>query len=457
MRTAKVPHPMLSRRPIVTCLPLVMLIAGCSLDRILEVELPGVVTEEALDDPKLAVVITNSAIGGFECAWNQYTALASYHSDEWIPSSTTGHFVASEWGRRGTSASSISTSYTCTTFGGIFIPLQTARAQGDDVYRRLGTLTVANRAKLQAIARAYGGYALVGLAESYCSMALDGGPRLTPLQVMAEAESRFGEALTIVQQAGDTIGVQGMARVGRARARLYRGDFAGAIADAQAVAAGYLRAASRGDEEPRRRNYSYEYLTGETGGPLMYGSVAETFRGLTVNALGAHTRNAADTPDPRLVIATTGRNGQDSRTPHFFHQKYPARSTPVPIASYKEAQLIIAEAAARSGDLTTARAAINGRHAAAGLPPWDLAGAATQAEIIRHVLDERARELFNEGGWRLSDMLRFRATPYQIPFRGEPGSIHPNGVDQTGLAYGTTTCIPLPAAEEQGNPNLSGS
>ena len=65
-------------------------------------------------------------------------------------------------------------------------------------------------------------------------------------------------------------------------------------------------------------------------------------------------------------------------------------------------------------------------------------------------------ELFVEGAWRLNDMLRFRDSPFEIPFKGEPGSIHPNGFDQTGQVYGSTTCLPLPDAERFGNPNVSG-
>jgi len=59
-----------------------------------------------------------------------------------------------------------------------------------------------------------------------------------------------------------------------------------------------------------------------------------------------------------------------------------------------------------------------------------------------------------EGGHRLNDMLRYRGTPFNIPFKGEPGSVHPNGVDQTGDVYGETTCFPLPTVEQDGNPNV---
>jgi hypothetical protein len=70
------------------------------------------------------------------------------------------------------------------------------------------------------------------------------------------------------------------------------------------------------------------------------------------------------------------------------------------------------------------------------------------------IIEERRRELFVEGGHRMNDMLRFEGTPREIPWLGEPGSIHPDGVDSVGGAYGDVTCFPLPTVERIGNPNI---
>jgi hypothetical protein len=156
----------------------------------------------------------------------------------------------------------------------------------------------------------------------------------------------------------------------------------------------------------------------------------------------------------------TGRLGFDFVTPHYTIDKYVSQASPLPLATYKEAQLYIAEAEAQQNNVPAARAIIDARHAIAldssgvGLPPWTAGAAATQAEVIRHILDERARELFAEGGHRLNDMLRYRGTLFNIPFKGEPGSVHPDGVDQTRDVYGNTTCFPLPTVEREGNPNI---
>jgi hypothetical protein len=124
----------------------------------------------------------------------------------------------------------------------------------------------------------------------------------------------------------------------------------------------------------------------------------------------------------------------------------------VPIASYREARLFLAEAHIRSGEVGDGVAIINARRVELGLP--EVTYDPDQDEAIELLLEERRRELFLEGGHRLNDMLRFRGTPYEIPFLGEPGSIHPDGVDQSGFEYGTATCLPLPDVERSGNPNI---
>jgi hypothetical protein len=124
------------------------------------------------------------------------------------------------------------------------------------------------------------------------------------------------------------------------------------------------------------------------------------------------------------------------------------------IASYKEARLFIAEASAQMDDLATARQLINQMHTEAGIPAYDPAATDNQTAIIAQVIEERRPELFTDGGHRLNDHLRFRGTAWAIPFKGEPGSIFPNGVAATGLPYGNTTCFPLPTVEIIGNPNI---
>jgi hypothetical protein len=431
------------RRALFT-LPAILVLAACSVDGLLDVDVPGRVPEDALDDPALAQTLVNSVIGDFECAWTNYTAAASVHSDEFLAAS--GNLLNKQWASRQITSSNANLATGGCGGYGSFTPLHTARFQAEDVFARLAGFeadAVPNRTQFQATVRAYGAYALLALGEGYCEMTIDGGAIMQPEGVLALAEERFDEAIDLATQA-NLADILNLARVGRARVRLDLEDFAGARADAELVPSGYLKNASRDASSDRRWNIHHDLVNGQTGS--RHASVADNYRDVTFKGV----------TDPRVNVATRGDLSFDFVTIHYFHDKTAGRETAVPIASYKEAQLIVAEAAARSGDLATARTILNARHAAANLPLYEVADIPAQDDVIRAVIEERRRELFVEGAWRLNDMLRFRDTPFEIPFKGEPGSIHPDGIDQTGQVYGSMTCLPLPDAERFGNPNVSG-
>jgi hypothetical protein len=432
-------------RRALAALPVILTVSACAVDDLLEVDVPGRVPEEALNDPALAQTLVNSVIADLECAWTNYTGGAAVHSDEFLAAS--GNLLNKQWASRQITASNANFATGGCGGYGSFTPLHTARFQAEDVFERLATFddaAVPNRTRLQATARAYGAYALLALGEGYCEMTIDGGPLMQPDEVLALAELRFTEALDLATQA-NVPDILNMALVGRARTRLDLEDFAGASADAALVPDGFLKDATRDGSSNRRWNIHHELVNSQTG--LKHASVADNYREVTFKGVA----------DPRVQVSTNGELSFDFVTIHYFHDKTAGRETPVPIASYEEAQLIIAEAAARTGDLAAARAILNELHAAAGLPPYETSDIPAQDDVIRAVIEERRRELFVEGAWRLNDMLRFRGTPFEIPFKGEPGSIHPDGVDQTGQVYGTTTCWPLPDAERFGNPNTSGT
>ena len=56
------------------------------------------------------------------------------------------------------------------------------------------------------------------------------------------------------------------------------------------------------------------------------------------------------TPDPRLNVTDSGLRGHDDQTRFWNQNKYSSAAAPIPMASWFEAQLIIAEASALSGD-----------------------------------------------------------------------------------------------------------
>ncbi len=442
------------RTAIGLLVPGILLAAACDLGEILEVDIPGKVDANSLADPALATVLVNSVIGDAECAWSNFAAAGSHHSDEWIP--TSGNLNMREWGQRKMSLQSSSGSQlaqgSCASNYGIYTPLQTARFQNEDVFTKLAEFDgaeVPDKAQMQGTVRLYGGWSLIALGEGFCSMALDGGPEMQPDQVFSEAVQKFTEAIS---SAGDATLVSA-SYGGRARAKLDMGDWSGAISDAQQIPEGFKFVADRAADIDTRVNQLHRRLNDTNDGVSKHGSVADHFRDLTVNDSGELTQNDG-MPDPRVPVRTIGNQAFDFSTIHYFTDKYTSRGDPAPMTSWEAAQLIIAEASAQMNDLATAVGTINGLRAKAGLPEWAAGASASQADVIAAVLAERARELFVEQAWRFNDMLQYRGTPQQISFLGEPGSIHPNGLDQTGAEYGTVTCWELPLVETNGNENI---
>ena len=417
---------------------------ACDTSGLLEVSLPGRVTEDALDNPRLARTLVVSVINDVECAWNNYVAASSHHSDEWIGTSGgTGR----RWGLRDISPTfNIYVSGDCSSNYGLFTPLHIARSQAENAYLRLQGFSqddVPQRTEFLATVRAYGGFPLVAFGETFCGTPLDGEDRVrSGPEILQVAEERFTDAIQLATQAGRA-DLLNLSLVGRARARLGLGDYSGAISDAERVPPGFRFNATRDESPARRQNAHYRYVAAGEGRPesQKHATVAFSYRNVEWKGV----------PDPRVNVRFDGGVGFDFATAHWTHDKMTRGfSTPVRMASWEEAQMFIAEAAAITGDLDRARSILNEFHLRAGIPPVTSDDIPTQSDVIRHVIEQRRREFFVEGGHRLRDHLRWRGTEFQIPFLGEPGSDFPNGEDQTGQPYEGTTCWPLPSIEEIG-------
>jgi len=325
---------------------------------------------------------------------------------------------------------------------------------------------------------AYGAYALVALGEGFCSMALDGGGELTPAAVFAIARDQFTAAITIATGTGNTA-IVNMSHVGRARMLIGLQDWAAASAEAALVPAGYSLDASRGSEQGSRYNRINWYINADASGRDFgrNASVADNYKVLTIradgtpasycDALGVSPSPACDGAagaalltgevlDNRVDVRTANFQGFDFSTIHYFTMKNSTQSTPMPVASWKEAQLYIAEAEAQLNNLDAAITVMNDLRTglAVPLPTYASPTEMTQAQVITAVLEERRRVLHDEGGHRLNDMLRYRGTAHNIPFLGEAGSLHPAGLDQNGDGYGSVTCFDLPLVETSGNQNI---
>jgi len=401
------------------------LMTTTACDRLLSVDNPANVPVDALSDPGLMATLESGALQTFQCAWDNYIPTVGVLAGEYWVSS---NFVDShpwEWrgdvqikGTGGSCAGRNATSM------GFYTPMQQARFQLDDLFKRASEFTdaqVPNRQRMMTEARAYGGYTLLILGETMCDMTVDGGPKMTSADVWKLAEDRFTEAITLATALGDN-SLKNMAIAGRARARLDLGKLSDAAADARLVPAGFVRNAeynaSSANQARENRIFNMTFTNA-------FISVAPPYQGLTVDGK----------PDPRVPVVDAKKLGQDLVTPFFQQQLFKTVNAPIPIASYAESQLILAEA---STDQAEKLAALNRVRALNNISP--LTGAVTDDVI----LEERRRQLFSQGQ-RYTDMLRKK-----LKFQ--------TGTNRKGQVYNDAlTCIPLPDVETQNNPNLKGA
>jgi hypothetical protein len=162
--------------------------------------------------------------------------------------------------------------------------------------------------------------------------------------------------------------------LGRARARLDLGKTAEAVADARLVPEGFEHFAATSAASARAYNSIYQF---NGVGALI--TVGPAYLGLTF----------AGVPDPRVPVVDAGVPGSDQATPLRLQKKYTSLDQPIRMASYTEAQLIIAEVTGG----TEAVNIINALHDAAGLPHFNSGDAAA---ITAQVIQERSREFFLE-------------------------------------------------------------
>lgn len=412
--------------------PILGLTSCNALDDLISVEAPSRVAAQDLDDPANADLLVNSAINDFRCALVHFISAGAYVGNEWGVGGDVvgGSFVwydARVFSPTGWT-SMYATGDCSQTAPNVYEPLSTARWMADDALRRLddwGDAQVPNRVELTAKAAAFSGYSLTLLGEAMCSAALDLGEEMTPDEIFAVAEERFTRAIDAAGTAGED-DILNLARVGRARARLNMGQEADAAADAALVPEGFLYEFPYSSADESTENKIYALMDRELMATVEVGYRDMEFQGV---------------PDPRVVAVDLGVQGPGTDIEIWGTTKYTSLDSPVPVATWEEAQLIQAEVAMNAGRLQEAVGFINVLHDRVGLPPF---ASSDPAEIRAQLIYERGAELFLEGQ-HMQDLERFNLTLYPAP--GTP-FYH-------GGFYSDQICFPLPDVEYLNNPNIN--
>jgi starch-binding outer membrane protein, SusD/RagB family len=406
---------------------------ACSDITSLKQENPGQLSASTIYVPANANLIVNGAIADFDCAFARYVVGSGLLMDELITAiANTDNY---DYERRTIQSNRAYGTGGC---GGtnqqpsIYTTLSVARGVADTALAKLEGWTdaqVAGRSKLIAQAAAYAGYSLILLGEGMCSAAINLGPELTPAQLFAEAKTRFDKAVTAATTANDAATLN-FALLGRARALIDLGDLPNAAIDAAKIPATFVANFAAAGTDVRRQNFVFLHTAQNS-----HSSIDPSFRAVTIGGAA----------DPRVAVTNSGRVGTAPGVQVWTANKYPTLTTVMPISRYAEAQLIVAEAKAATGDLAGAAAAINAaRNTRTGMPQYDVTGQ-TAAQVKDQIIEERRRELFLEGH-RLGDVRR-----YNVALNPAVGTAYAAG----GGTYGDQKCFLLPDVERINNPNIA--
>jgi hypothetical protein len=398
---------------------LLLSVPACS-DKFLAVTNPNVIDAATVDPTSGASVLAASAQQNFMTGVGGMLMYSAYFTGEVNVSDTFP--TRNEFGIR--TISDLNTSLTADVYNPISVAIASAKIVLD--------LTLPTPTTNIAIARAatFRGFAMLFMATDFCTGAFSGGPELTSAQMLDSAIFWFNKGADVGNANGSTDGknLANAAIVGRARAKLQKGDKGGAAADAALVPAGFNFNMTYQDDlanRARLSNWMWRF----------------TFDRTAMSVSAAFQLN-----DPRVAWKGPGQhnlNGQDAVPGGtFIQQKYPAYNSPIRLASKVEADYIAAEA----GDATAQLALIAARRAANQQPAY--AGATDAASVLKELYVQRSREFWLEGK-RLAD---YRRNPAALSDIAPTGSVY---VKPGYANVGSQTCYPLPRTERDNNPNMT--
>ncbi len=396
-----------------------VLAAACS-DSFVQVTNPDRIDAATVDPTSGATALAFSAQQNFATALGWLSMYSGWFTEEANVSDTFP--TRNEFGFR------LITDLNGSLNGDVWAPISLAAASAKTVL----DLTLPNPTSNIAYARAatFRGFAILMIGTDFCTGSLSSGPELTTAQLLDSAIVYFTKGVDIGKAAASTDGtaLANASLVGRARAKLQKGDKAGAAADAAQVPAGFtfdLRMTDDLANRTRLSNRIYQF----------------TFDRSSISVAPFYRVN-----DSRVPYVAPGQpgalNGQDAVPGGFYRQnKFNGYASPMRLASKLEADYITAEA----GDATAQLALIAARRTAAGQAAY--AGATDAASVLKELMVQKAFDFYLEGK-RLADFRRIPAAMSGITPAGgvyfKPGYAN----------VGTQTCYPLPRVERDNNPNM---
>lgn len=467
----------LPRLPLVAAL--VLPLAGCNLDSILEVTDPDVVTPEIVRDPNNLPGVRNGVIGDFAVGFSgqgnntlNFVSAVGLFTDEFYLSDTFGT-------RREVDRRAIDVQNSEMTV--VFRNLHRAR-RAAEVATELFAENSPNTAGHAEVAN-LAAYTYVFFAENYCSgvpfsrlrpdNTLEHGPQKTTQEIYSEALTRFDQTLQIANAAGTgsaAVQQQRLARIGRARVLLNLGRFSEAAAAVQGIPTSYVYLVEHSANTTRQNNGVWFLAQQRRGVGVAH---REGGNGLPFRLGSSQDRSSQD---PRVPYSRTNQRAIDFPFSHFFQQKYPTNASPTVLASGVEARLIEAEAALNRGQSAAYLTILNDLRAnastllsgfgmtPAGVALTPLADPGTPQARVNQFFQERGFWLYMTGT-RLADMRRlvrqynrnaetvFPTGEYARPLGATIATADANLTSRVQGTYGSDVDLPIPF-DEQNNPEF---
>ena len=424
-----------------------------TVDRVLDVENPATIDEDALQDERLIEILSNSVVGAFQAAYDDpFIWRGSMFTDMQL--------TGINW--EGTARlNQRIVNFQEGDPDGMFLALSRVRNMGDSVagrFRGSGGEALLETPESDArLAQAlnYAGYGYVMLADAMCEATIElSSTKFQPTELYQFAADRFADALTVATAAGDQ-DLMDLARVGLTRAHLNLGNASEVMTQATQITADFRYWADYDADAADN-----VFFTRVTGGNHALGMHPAFLQGTFGDEVPA-----AQQTDPRIQHTTEFSLGHNQLTPLYKPYQPWAYSgftptgqadggepilfeqdTDITFASWLEAMHNYYEAAGPTGtgplgtteDFVNARRAAGNQTAVSGL---------SGDELMAELREQRGRDLFLSGH-RLGDLRRWD--------RQGVGDLFPTGdhpVSQWGQ-YGDAKCFPLPSTELEGNPNL---
>ncbi len=415
-----------------------------------EVTNPGPVQDEFLKDRTAASAMVNGSGRALSAGinWIGYTGAAV--TREIHPAGSTGSFgITNRWQNGELNADDAD-------LNDHWQQASRARWLSEETVRRMiaagpppsgGVQTPAQYNTLLMQAHVYAGYANRVMGENFCEAVIDGGPIEPNSVFFTRAEAAFTAALAVTGGTPATVAIlTPAATAGRAAARVYLGNWSGAVADAATIPIGFaynLPYFNLGEDAQRNR--------------IAYASANTPYR--------AHTQwntwyrdYITATPDARVPINLASTLNGDAAieccgvVPFRPQLKHATSASPIRLASGREMLLIRAEDRLRQAtpDVVGAMALINQVRTNAGTATVT---AVTATEAWTLLKRERGIELWLEAR-RLGDFRRWAAA-------STPGALDPLETVSASPTTGShlsrqDLCFPVSRSERETNPNIGG-